>query len=161
MLGLATYAHPATARLQLLHQHQQFVPGFLGKDRTRDVDDVGLEDFHKGEIFQHELSTAAGQIGDALAKVNIGRQQIHANRLGAEGHRGRENHFPAAATQVVETLALFQTGHPANLHARKVGRLAEAKVLERPIRKRFSLEINVERQKAPEVEKPHEALHLD
>lgn len=52
MLRLPPHTHPATAGLQLFDQHQQFFPGVLGEDRTGDVDDVGLKQFHQREVFQ-------------------------------------------------------------------------------------------------------------
>ncbi len=64
MVSLTPHAHPATARLQLFHQHQQFVPGFLREDRAGYVNDVGFEELHQSEVFQHKFCIATEAAGD-------------------------------------------------------------------------------------------------
>jgi len=161
MVGLTPHAHPATTRLQLFHQHQQFIPGVLREDRAGHINDVGLEKLHQGEVLQHELSATPCQIGNAFPEVNVGGQKVHPNRRSAKAKRGRKYHLAAPTAEVVKPFALLQTSQTANLQPRKIGRFAETKVLERPVRERFALQVNVQRQKTPEVEKPHQAFHLD
>jgi hypothetical protein len=133
MLGLPAHAHPATARLQLLDQNQQFFPGVLRKDGAGDVDDVGLEELHQGKVFQEKPGIASQASGDAASESDVGGQQIDPDCLRTETQGGGKDHLAAAAAQVIELFAFLQSGQPANLQARKVGRLAEAEVCERAI----------------------------
>jgi hypothetical protein len=60
---------PATTRLQLLDKRHEFFSGHLLKDRTGDVDDVGLKNLHKREVLQPELhAVTQGQARADLAR---------------------------------------------------------------------------------------------
>ena len=159
MLGLTPHAHPATPRLQLFHQHQQFIPGILGKDGAGHVDNVGLEELHQGEVLQHKFCTATDPVGDLRAKANVSRQQVDPNSLGSKSAGGGKHHLAAPATQIEEALAFLQPGQPANLQSREIGRFSESKIRKRTVRQRSALQINIQRQKPERIKDPHESLH--
>ena len=133
MVGLAADTDPAASRLQLLDQYQQFVPGFLRKDRAGDVDDVGLKQFHQGEVFQHKLSAATESAGDPRAKTYVGWQKVDPDGFGAKTQSSGKHHFSAPTAQVIEFLVLLEASQSANLQARKVRSLPEAEVRKRAV----------------------------
>jgi hypothetical protein len=84
MLSLTADADPAAARLQLFDQDQQFFPSLLREDGAGNIDDVCFEELNQREVFQQKLSTAPGQRGDSLSKMDVGRQEVHADGFSAK-----------------------------------------------------------------------------
>ena len=76
VLGLPAYRNPATAGLQLLHQHQQFGLGIRLKNRAGHIDHVRFEDFHQSEIVQQKVGLALQPqtLPHFVRNTNIGGQ---------------------------------------------------------------------------------------
>jgi len=158
MLSLTPHAHPATPRLQLLHQFQQCRPGLRREDGTGHIDHIGFENFHQGEVFEQELRAAAGQIDDALPVVDVGGQHIHPSSPGAVSHRSRKDHFAAPAAQVEKLLACLESGQAADFQAGKIRCFSKTKVQKGSVGEGLALQVDVQWDEAPKIEKPHVAF---